>query len=327
MNKTIAILGATGAVGQMMIQVLSELQLPHVSLKLFASSKSVGKQVPYLGQNLIIEEFNQQALKGVDIVLGAISSEMSKEVAPMIKAANALYIDNSSAFRLDKDVPLIVPEVNAQAAVAHQGIIANPNCSTILVATALAPLFKHYPITSIIAATYQAVSGAGQAGLDELLQQTNAIANELPLKVEVFDQPILFNVIPVIGELLESGYSSEEMKMQDELRKITENHDLKVSTTCVRVPVMQSHSIACSIDSAIKMEPDQIIKLLQSGENIKLMQDGYPTPLQASNQDQVLIGRVRQDVVFEDGISLFISGDQLRKGAATNAIQIAQLFL
>ncbi|MEI7667408.1 MAG: aspartate-semialdehyde dehydrogenase [Erysipelotrichaceae bacterium] len=323
----IAILGATGAVGKTMLKVLEERKFPIKQLTLLASERSVGSVMKYHNQDLSIELACPDAFKGVDIVLGAVSNEMAIYFAPFIKAAHALFIDNSSAFRMEKHVPLVVPEINAEDAYKHQGIISNPNCSTIITCMAIYNLARLSPITHMFTATYQAVSGAGQAGLDELLNQTDAFANKQDLEFSTFSEPILHNVIPLIADRLVNGYTSEEMKMQDESRKILHLPKLKVSCTCVRVPVLQSHSIAISIQTKDLISLEDAEKQLSLTKGLIYSSIDLPTPFRTSYQDKVLVGRLRSDLVFKNGLSLFACGDQLRKGAATNAIQIAELFI
>jgi len=323
----IAILGATGVVGKTMLRVLEERNFPLTKLTLLASERSVGTIMKYKGQDLMIELACPEAFTGVDIVLGAVSNEMAVYFAPYIKAANALFIDNSSAFRMDPKVPLVVPEINPDDAFLHKGIISNPNCSTIITCMAIYNLARISPITHMFTATYQAVSGAGQAGLDELLNQTDDFSHDHALHASIFSEPILHNIIPQIADLLANGYTSEEMKMQDESRKILHLPNLKVSCTCVRVPVLRSHSIAISLQTYEPITVSEAEEKLSHTIGIIYSNHDLPTPYKTSNQDLVLVGRLRPDLVFQNGLSLFACGDQLRKGAATNAIQIAELFI
>lgn len=325
----VGILGATGAVGQEMIKVLAERNFPVKNLRPLASSKSAGKEIEFKGESIKIEEACESAFSGLDIVLGAAENDISIAMTPYIKSSGAVYIDNSSAYRLDKDVPLVVPEVNKDDIKLHKGIIANPNCVTIIAVTALAPILKLSKINSIVASSYQAVSGAGAAGLLELENQANDYPKGKALEVSAFAHPILFNLIPKIGGMKDNGYSSEEMKLQNEGRKIMHLDDMKVCCTCVRVPVMRSHAISMQIVTEKHLSIAQIKDAILKGEGVKLYDDPsneiYPMPLVTSDQDIVYVGRIREDLINDNGIALWCCGDQIRKGAATNAIQIAEL--
>jgi len=326
----VAILGATGAVGQEMKKILEERKFPVSELRLLASGRSAGKKEHFCGEEVTIQEASAEAFKGCDIILGAAENDIAQAMAPAIKEAGALFIDNSSAFRLDSKVPLVVPEVNAQDAFAHQGIIANPNCVTIIAAVALAPIAKLSPITTLVASSYQAVSGAGKAGLAELEEQVQAYVKGEPLEVKTFAHQIAFNLIPKIGGIGDNGYSSEEMKLQNEGRKILHLPDMKVCCTCVRVPSFRSHAISMSLTTEKVLSPEEIKAALASAAGVKLADDPsaeiYPMPLDTSDQDLVFAGRIRKDNIHENGIALWVCGDQIRKGAATNAIQIGELF-
>ncbi|TFG81204.1 MAG: aspartate-semialdehyde dehydrogenase [Erysipelotrichales bacterium] len=326
----VAILGATGMVGREMIKVLEERNFPVDTLKLLASRRSVGQTVMFNGKEIGIEEANDQSFNGMDFVFGAVSNPMAEEFAPIIVKAGALFIDNSSAFRMQDAVPLIIPEINPKDAYKHQGIIANPNCSTIIAMMALHPIQKRYGIKNVVACTYQAVSGAGQEGTQELLDQIKCSVNGDPAVPKVFAQPIAYNVIPCIGAIEENGYTSEEMKMRNEGRKILHQDDLNINCTCVRVPVLRSHSIAMTVKTNSEVNLDQIRKDWAKAPGIgTLPKDrSYPTPLDSSDQDLVLVGRLRNDLNHPNkGVSFWCCGDQVRKGAATNAIQIAELFV
>ena len=327
----VAILGASGAVGQAMIKGLEERNFPIQQLKLLASKKSAGKAITFHNQTLTIEEANETSFEGMDIVLGAVSNSLSKKFAPFIQKAKALYIDNSSAFRLDENVPLVIPEINPKDIKLHQGIIANPNCSTIIVLTAINAIHQHSPIEKMIVSTYQAVSGAGNEGMLELIEQvTNMIENK-PIEPHIFAKQIAYNLIPQIGSFDESGYSDEEMKMQNEGRKILHSKNLKVNCTCVRVPVLRSHSISITLITSDKCEIDEVKEWIKNAKGCKLVDQPemniYPTPLDSSNQDLIHVGRIRQDLCNDNGIALWCCGDQIRKGAAINAIQIAETYI
>ena len=327
----IAILGATGAVGREMLKVLYERKFPIGEVRALASAKSAGTKLPFGDTEVTVMEANDDAFIGMDVVLGAVSNAMSKKFAPAIKKAGAVYIDNSSAFRLDDDVPLVVPEINPEDALQHNGIIANPNCSTIITMVALGGISKIAEIESIVASTYQAVSGAGREGIVELENQIIAEAKGEEKIISTFPCQILSNVIPQIGSEIENGYTTEEMKMQNEGRKIMHLPDLKVCCTCVRVPVMRSHSISVQIKTKNPVSIEDVKKAVASAPGCVLTEDlngrNYPTPLDTTDQDLVYVGRIRRDLISGDkGLTLWCCGDQVRKGAATNAVQIAELF-
>ena len=322
----IAILGATGAVGQEMLNVLEEYDIPVGKLLPLASAKSAGGFVRFKDEDVKIEEAREDSFEGMDFVLGAVKNPMSRRFAPAIKAAGALYIDNSSAFRMEPDVPLIVPEINGEDAFDNNGIIANPNCSSIITLMAVAGIAKLSPIKSMIACTYQAVSGAGQAGLHELEAQISAIsAGEQP-QAKVFPAQIAMNVIPHIGDELDNLYTDEEMKMQNEGRRILHLPELKVTCTCVRVPVLRSHSIAVTLRTERKVSVEEAKAAVRAFPGVKLVEDyqgrNYPTPLDTGNQNLVWVGRIREDLTDDNGLTLWCCGDQIRKGAAANAVQI-----
>ena len=325
----IAVLGATGAVGKEMIKVLQEYKIPVKKLLPLASARSAGSKIMFNGKEVEIQEATENSFEGMDFVLGAVENDMSKKFAPAIVKSGAVYIDNSSAFRMDPEVPLVVPEINGQEAFKNKGIIANPNCSTIITLMAVAPLAKISPIETMVACTYQAVSGAGQAGFDELVGQLNDIHDGKPVVKKVFPHQIAMNVIPFIGSEKENLYTTEEMKMQNEGRKILGLPDLKVTCTCVRVPVMRSHSIATTVRTKRKISIDEANQAIANFPGCKLVEDyegrNYPTPLDTSNQDIVWVGRVRDDLTDDRGLTLWCCGDQVRKGAASNAVQILKL--
>ena len=332
MNKVnVAVLGATGAVGREMLKVLEERRFPINQLKALASARSAGKQLPFCGGTVTVEEATDASFEGMDIVLGAASNEMAKRFAPAIVKAGAVFVDNSSAFRMSDDVPLIVPEINPGDAKHHKGIISNPNCSTIITMVAVAGLNKVSPIRTMVASTYQAVSGAGANGLKELENQAKAYAAGEAMDVNVFPYQIAFNLIPQIGSDTGNGYTTEEMKMQNEGRKIMHLPELRVTCTCVRVPVMRSHSISVTLRTQRKLTVDEVRAAVAAAPGCRLVDDlenkVYPMPLDTSDQDIVFVGRIREDLTCDDGISLWCCGDQVRKGAATNAIQIAELLI
>ena len=322
----VAILGATGAVGQEMLKVLEEYDIPVEKLLPLASAKSAGGTVSFKGEDVKIEEAREDSFAGMDFVLGAVKNPMSRRFAPAIVKSGAVYIDNSSAFRMDPEVPLVVPEINGEDAFKNKGIIANPNCSSIITLMAVGGIAKLSPIKSMVACTYQAVSGAGQAGLVELEAQILALAEGKKPEAKVFPTQIAMNVIPHIGDELENGYTDEEMKMQNEGRRILHLPELKVTCTCVRVPVMRSHSISVTLRTARKVSVAEANEAIRAFPGCRLIEDydgrNYPTPLDTSNQDLVWVGRVREDLTDENGLTLWCCGDQIRKGAAANAVQI-----
>lgn len=327
----VAIIGATGAVGREMIKVLEERKFPVKELVLLASKRSVGIKIPFCGKEIEVKELTHDSFTNIDIVLGATPNPISKEFAPSIVKAGALFIDNSSSFRMDDNVPLVVPEINPEDAFNHKGIIANPNCSTIISLVAINAINKLSEITAINASTYQATSGAGAGGPIELMEQVKALQEGKEVQPKVFAHQIAYNVIPHIGSFLDNGYTSEEMKMQNEGRKIMHLPSLKVTCTCVRVPVIRSHSISLTVVTKDKLDIDDVKKAIAKEKGCVLTDDPlnnvYPMPKDTSDQDEVFVGRIRQSIVNENGIVLWCCGDQVRKGAATNAIQIAELFL
>ena len=327
----IAILGATGAVGQEMLRVLEERNFPVETLLPLASSRSAGAAVTFRDQQIPVEEATASAFDNIDIVLGAADNNIAQAMAPAIKKSGAVFIDNSSAFRLDPQVPLVVAEVNPEDVKHHCGIISNPNCTTIITLTAVNSLNALSPIRSMVASTYQAVSGAGAGGPVELLRQTEAISRGQEYESRVFPYPIAYNLIPQIGGQQEYGYTSEEMKLHYEGRKILHNQNLKVSCTCVRVPVVRSHSISVRLTFDHPISAEQARAAIAAAPGCKLTDDldalQYPMPLDTSGQDLVYVGRIRQDITDANSLNLWCCGDQLRKGAATNAVQIAELLI
>lgn len=328
---TVAVLGATGAVGQEMIKILQERNFPVGRLVPLASARSAGKTVRFRGEDAAIREACDEAFAGVDIVLGAAENDIAKRFAPAIVKSGAVFIDNSSAFRLDPSVPLIVPEVNAQDAALHHGIISNPNCSTIITVTAVNALNAIAPIRAMTASTYQAVSGAGALGPVELMNEVESLGKGQSYEPVVFPYQIAYNLIPQIGGEQTLGYTSEEMKMQNEGRKIMHLPELNVTCTCVRVPVVRSHSISVSCHFDVPVSVEQAREAIAAAPGCRLVDDlakkRYPMPLDTSDQDTVFVGRIRPDLTDPNGIALWCCGDQIRKGAATNAVQIAELLI
>ena len=328
---TVAVLGATGAVGQEMIKILQERNFPVGKLIPLASARSAGKTLTFRGEEVTIQLACDEAFQGVDIVLGAAENDIAKQFAPAIVAAGAVFVDNSSAFRMDPNVPLVVPEINPEDAKNHHGIISNPNCSTIITATAVNALNSIAPIRTMTASTYQAVSGAGAGGPVELMAEVEALREGKTYEPKIFSHQIAYNLIPQIGGESFEGYTSEEMKLQNEGRKIMHLPELKVSCTCVRVPVVRSHSISVSLHFDTPVTVEQAREAIATAPGCKLVDDlskkMYPMPLDTSDQDIVFVGRIRPDLTDECGICLWCCGDQVRKGAATNAIQIAELLV
>ena len=327
----VAILGATGAVGREMMKVLAERRFPIRELHLLASARSAGTVLEWNGSPITVEEACDAVFEGMDIVLGAAENDIAKRFAPAIVKAGAVFVDNSSAFRMDPNVPLVVPEINPGDAKLHRGIIANPNCSTIITVTAVNALNGLSPIRSMTASTYQAVSGAGAGGPLELAEEVEALRTGKPVQPKVFPYQIAYNLIPQIGSEQFEGYTSEEMKMQNEGRKIMHLPELKVSCTCVRVPVVRSHSISVSLHFDRPVSVDEARAAIAAAPGCRLVDElakkEYPMPLDTSDQDIVFVGRIRPDLTDENGLCLWCCGDQVRKGAATNAVQIAELLL
>lgn len=327
----VAILGATGAVGQEMLKVLKERNFPVGNLKLLASQRSAGTLIEFNGKEYAIEEATENSFEDIHVVLCAAENDISEKLSPAAVKAGAVVIDNSSAFRMKQDVPLVVPEVNGEDVKKHNGVIANPNCSTTIALTAINELNKYAKINRMIVTTFQAVSGAGINGIKELNKQIKDISEGKEVEINTFSHQIAYNVIPQIGSFDEVGYSQEEMKLQNEGRKILHNPNLKVNCTCVRVPVYRSHSESITIETEKEITPEKAKELLSKAEGVKLIDDlpnnKYPMPLDSSDQDLIYVGRVRKDISGENSLVLWCCGDQVRKGAATNAVQIAEVLV
>ena len=327
----VAILGATGAVGREMMKILAERSFPVEELRLLASPRSAGQKLLWQGRELTVQPAEDSAFEGMDIVLGAAENDIAKRFAPAIVKAGAVFVDNSSAFRMDPNVPLVIPEITPEDARRHKGIIANPNCTTIVSLVAINALNQDSPIQSIIASSYQAVSGAGAGGPRELMEEVELLREGKPVHPQVFQYQIAYNVIPQIGGEAYEGYTSEEMKMQNEGRKIMHLPDLRVSCTCVRVPVVRSHSVSLVVRTREKISVRRARELIAAAPGCRLVDDlssrRYPMPLDTSDQDTVFVGRIREDLTCDNGLNIWCCGDQVRKGAATNAVQIAQLLL
>lgn len=334
-NYKVGILGATGAVGQQMLTVLAERKFPISELRLFGSARSAGRVMTYEGQDVVVQEASLEAFKGLDLLLGAADNPVAKEFLPAAAEMGIHVVDNSSAFRLDPNVPLVIPEVNPEDVKLSKGLIANPNCATIIGLTAVMPLHRYARIRRMVVSTYQAVSGAGKAGIDALEAEVKA-ANGERVEGSCFAYPIAYNLIPQIGGFNDAGYTSEELKMQNEGRKMLHDDTLRVACTCVRVPIMRSHSEAITIEFEKDITPEKARELLADAPGVVRCDDPeamqYPMPMLTSDQDMVYVGRVRRDLSadaasFNRSLTLFCCADQVRKGAATNAIQIAELVL
>ena len=327
----VAILGATGAVGTELLALLEQRNFPLDQLKILASERSAGKSISFAGENLIIEAVTESSFDNVDIVLASAGGSISKQWLPIAVKAGAVSIDNSSAFRMHPDVPLVVPEVNPEAAALHKGIIANPNCTTILLTVAIYPLHQVQPIKRIVAATYQSASGAGARAMEEVKVQAQAILNDQPARPEIFPYPLAFNLFPHNSPMTDNNYCEEEMKMVNETRKIFGDQDIRITATCVRVPVLRAHSEAINLEFAHPFSPAKAKEILATAPGVKLVEDFsknyFPMPIDASGKDDVLVGRIRQDISHPNGLELWLCGDQIRKGAALNAVQIAELLI
>ncbi len=328
MGYNVGIVGATGAVGQEVIGLLESRRFPLSELKLFASSRSAGKQIEALGQTLTVEEATKTCFAGLDFVIFAASASLAKELCPAAAAAGAVAIDNSSAFRMDSEVPLVVPEINPEAAKAHQGIIANPNCTTAITLMAVYPLHRRFGLKRMFTSTYQAVSGSGVAAMAELETQMGQLSRGEPTTVDAFPYQIALNALPQVDDFLENGYTKEEMKMVNESRKIMGLPDLVASCTCVRVPVMRSHSVSVNAEFEQEVSVEAARAAIEAAPGIDLVDDPanrrYPMPLDFAGRENCGVGRFRKDLGYDNGLAFWVVGDQLWKGAALNAVQIAE---
>ena len=333
MNKTphVAVVGATGAVGVEMLNVLERRRFPVGRLTLLASARSAGKTLPFQGKEVTVQELTKDSFKGIDIALFSAGGSISKEFAPVAAAAGCVVVDNSSAFRQDDSVPLVVPEINADDVRAHKGIIANPNCTTAITLMALYPLHQAFGVRRIIASSYQAVSGTGAKAIEELERQVGQLVSGQPVTREVYPYQIAFNVLPQVDSFLPDGYTKEEMKMQNEGRKIMHHPGFKASVTCVRVPVYRSHSVAVSAEFDKPVSVEAARAVLAKAPGLDLVDDParqrYPMPLFTSGKDHCEVGRLRVDCALDNALCFWVSGDQLLKGAALNAVQIAEVLL
>ncbi len=327
-NPHIAIVGATGAVGIEMIKTLEKRNFPVGKLTLLASARSVGKKLSFRGEEISIQELTADSFKGIDIALFSAGGSISKEFAPIAAKAGCVVIDNSSAFRMEKDVPLVVPEINASDIKGHKNIIANPNCTTAITLMALYPLHQAFGVKRIFASSYQAVSGTGAKAIEELERQVGEVVSGKPVSKEVYPHQIAFNVLPHVDSFLPSGYTKEEMKMENEGRKIMHHPNFRASVTCVRVPVYRAHSIAVSaeFEKPISVEAARAILLKAPGLDLvdNPEKKEYPLPLYAAEKYNCQVGRIRVDCALDNGLCFWVAGDQLLKGAALNAVQIAE---
>ncbi len=327
MIRNVAIMGATGAVGQELLKILEQRNFPLSNLKLLASERSVGREYEFKGEKLKVELTCPEAFKGVDLVLSSAGASVSKEFAPIAVDAGAVVVDNTSFFRMDPNVPLVVPEVNPEDIKLHKGIIANPNCTTIMMVVALKPLNAISKIKRVHVATYQSASGAGATGMAELKQQYQEIVEGKPVTVKKFAHQLAYNLIPHIDVFTDNDYTKEEMKMFNETRKIMHS-DVACSATCVRVSALRCHSEALWIETEKPISVEEARKAIAAGEGLTLFDDpannGYPMPLDLMGKDDVYVGRIRKDLANENGLNFWLVGDQIRKGAALNAVQIAE---
>ena len=328
-NYRVAIAGATGAVGAELLKVLERRNFPVASIRALASGKSAGKNVSFRNQPVAVEELGEGSFDKIDIAFFSAGGERSRKFVPIARDAGAVVIDNSSTFRMDPEVPLVIPEINPDDVQKHRGVIANPNCTTAVALMALYPLHRAFGVRRIFAASYQAVSGSGARAIAELKEQVQASAENRSINASVYPHPIAFNVLPHVDVFLESGYTKEEMKMQDEGRKIMHLPEFRASVTCVRVPVYRAHSVAVSAEFEKPVSVEQAHEVLAKAPGLELVDEPhksrYPMPLDVAGKDNCQVGRVRRDCALENGLSFWVSGDQLLKGAALNAVQIAEL--
>jgi aspartate-semialdehyde dehydrogenase len=325
----IAVVGATGAVGVEMFRVLERRGFPVASIRAFSSKRSAGKSALFHDEKIPVAELAPDSFRGIDLALFSAGTAVAREFAPIARDAGAIVIDNSSTFRMEPEVPLVIPEINGDDAKLHRGIIANPNCTTAVALMAIYPLHRVFHVQRVFAASYQAVSGSGARAIAELEEQVRAAAENRPALAEVYPHPIAFNVLPQVDAFLESGYTKEEMKMQNEGRRIMHHPQFCASVTCVRVPVYRAHSVALSAEFSEPISVEQAREILAKAPGLELIDEParnrYPMPLQVAGKDNCEVGRVRRDCAFENGLAFWVSGDQLLKGAALNAVQIAEL--
>jgi aspartate-semialdehyde dehydrogenase len=328
-NYSVAVVGATGAVGAELLKVLERRNFPVATVRALASGRSAGKNVSFRGRPVPVEELTENSFAKVDIAFFSAGGERSRKFGPVARDAGAVVIDNSSTFRMDPDVPLVIPEINPQDVKRHRGLIANPNCTTAVALMALYPLHRAFGVRRVFAASYQAVSGSGARAIAELTEQVKASGENRQSPPQVYPHPIAFNVLPHVDVFLESGYTKEEMKMQDEGRKIMHLPEFRASVTCVRVPIYRAHSVAVSAEFESPVSVEQAHEVLAKAPGLELVDEPkknrYPMPMEVAGKDNCQVGRVRRDCALENGLAFWVSGDQLLKGAALNAVQIAEL--
>jgi aspartate-semialdehyde dehydrogenase len=325
----IAIVGATGAVGAELLRVLEKRNFPVADLRTIASARSTGRSVRFHDELIPVQELVEQSFDKIDIAFFSAGGKVSREFVPVARRAGAIVIDNSSVFRMDSDVPLVIPEINAADAYNHSGVIANPNCTTAIALMAIYPLHRAFGVRRVFAASYQAVSGSGARAIDELREQVKNALQDRQLTAQVYAHPIAFNLLPHVDSFLESGYTKEEMKMQNEGRKIMHLPEFRASVTCVRVPVYRAHSVAITAEFEQPISVERAREVLAKAPGLELVDEPennrYPMPITVAEKDNCQVGRVRADCAFDNGLSFWVSGDQLLKGAALNAVQIAEL--
>ena len=330
-NPHVAVVGATGAVGLEMVKTLEKRGFPVGKLTLLASARSAGKTLKVRGQQIAVQELQKDSFAGIDLALFSAGGNISREFAPLAVQAGCVVIDNSSAFRMDEAVPLVIPEINAEDVQRHRGIIANPNCTTAITLLALYPLHQAFYVKRIFASSYQAVSGTGAKAIEELERQVQQVVGGQPVTKEVYPHQIAFNVLPHVDSFLPSGYTKEEMKMENEGRKIMHHPEFRASVTCVRVPVYRAHSVAVSAEFARPVTVEAARQVLRQAPGLEVVDDPenkeYPLPLYAAEKDNCQVGRLRQDCAMENGLAFWVAGDQLLKGAALNAVQIAEVLM
>jgi aspartate-semialdehyde dehydrogenase len=328
MGINVAIMGATGAVGTELLELLAERKFPVSELRLLASARSAGKRLTFAGKQVPVTELRHDSFGGIDLVLASAGGKISKEFAPSAVEAGAVVVDNTSYFRMSEGVPLVIPEVNPEDIAKHRGIIANPNCSTIIMALPIFPLHRRFGVKRLVAATYQAASGAGAVAMDELKRETVAVINGEKFERTVIPHPYAFNLFPHNSPMTDNGYCEEEVKMVKETRKIFHDDSLRITATCVRVPVLRAHSEALNVEFAKETSVEEIYDVLRKAPGVEVLEDRaknrWPMPLDASGRDPVLVGRVRKDVSQPNTFDIWVVGDQIRKGAALNAVQIAE---
>ncbi|MCD6083254.1 aspartate-semialdehyde dehydrogenase [Candidatus Aerophobetes bacterium] len=327
----VAVVGATGAVGKEMLKVLEQRNFPVRNLRALASERSEGKMLEFAGESLKVERLTTSSFEGIEIALFSAGASVSREFSPIAAKRGAVVVDNSKAFRMDKNTPLVVPEVNPHALRSHKGIIANPNCSTIQLVVAINPIHQRVKVKKLVVSTYQAVSGTGKEAIRELTEQSKQLLSRQKITKKVYPHQIAFNLLPHIGDFLPNGYTEEEMKLVNETRKIMEDESIAITATCVRVPVFNSHSEAVTLETEEKISVEEVRKILSRAPGVIVEdspgQEIYPLPIKAAGRDEVFVGRIREDLSSPNGINMWIVADNLRKGAALNAVQIAELLI